>query len=86
LPNFAPDLDLKIYKALERKDYIKAKGIQLRLTALARLIREIGSLTVVKEAMNMMGMARGSFRPPAFPATAAERNRTRETLMELRLL
>ena len=54
IPNFAPDLDLEMYRNLARNDYLKAKQIQTRLAGVATLITRIGPLAVVKEAMNMV--------------------------------
>lgn len=84
LVNFAPRYELEIYEAGARKDYERVLELQRLLAPIARL-RAKTSGNLVKEAMNMLGLAGGSLRPPQVPMSEEERRELRRMLQELDL-
>jgi 4-hydroxy-tetrahydrodipicolinate synthase len=86
IPNFAPRFDLEMYSALVSRDYKKASDIQWRLARVARLMKLMGGVTLVKEAMNLVGLHGGSFRPPMLPATNSQKEQIEQALHELKLM
>jgi 4-hydroxy-tetrahydrodipicolinate synthase len=86
VPNFAPQLVVEMYDSLLRKKYSKVKEIQLKLAPLIGLASSMGSKTFTKEAMNLVGLAGGSFRPPTLPATEEQKDTIRKELEKLNIL
>jgi 4-hydroxy-tetrahydrodipicolinate synthase len=85
LINFVPRLELGVYEASLKKDWETMHEIQRRLEPLQRLRGEAGSISMVKEANEMLGLAGGSHRPPQLPLTEAQRERLRKFLEGLGL-
>ncbi|MEM2927010.1 MAG: dihydrodipicolinate synthase family protein [Candidatus Bathyarchaeia archaeon] len=85
LINFVPKLELGVYEASLSNDWETMHEIQRRLEPLQRLRGEAGSISMVKEANEMLGLAGGAHRPPQLPLTEAQRERLRKLLEELGL-
>ena len=86
VPNFAPKPVVEIYDSLMKNDYSKVKEIQHQLAPLNKLVSSMSSKTFTKEAMNLVGLAGGSFRPPNLPATEEQKEMIRKELEKLNIL
>ncbi len=84
LVNVHPALSLAVRDALARGDFAAARGLTAAIAGFeAMRAREANgaNVTVVKEAMRMMGQDVGPVRPPGTPALSeAERGELREIL------
>jgi dihydrodipicolinate synthase/N-acetylneuraminate lyase len=69
-----------------KKDYSKVKEIQQHLAPLDKLVNSMGRFVFTKEAMNQIGLAGGSFRPPTLPATKEQKEMIRKELERLKLI
>jgi 4-hydroxy-tetrahydrodipicolinate synthase len=89
LATFAPQEAVALWNALHAGDMLTAAGIRRRLTPFEDLREEKASannVTAVKEAMQMIGLDSGHVRPPLAPLSDADRQRVRETLLQLGLI
>jgi len=78
--NVVPSLVVEIYEAFVKGDYEKALTAQYQLAPL-RIAFELGTFpTVIKEAMNMVGLPAGPCRKPILPMDHASRERLRTIL------
>jgi 5-dehydro-4-deoxyglucarate dehydratase len=86
--NFAPEITLAVWEAGlagrwdELRDLVARK---VRPLASLRERRRGYAITVVKEAMNLLGMPGGTMRSPLVPLAAEDRDDLRAILEELRL-
>ncbi|MEM2905897.1 MAG: dihydrodipicolinate synthase family protein [Candidatus Bathyarchaeia archaeon] len=85
LINFAPKYELGIYEAAVRKDYDRVVQLQQTLAPLAEFRSKVGSVSVVKAAMDMVGLAGGPPRPPHVKLTEEERKELKRLLADLGL-
>jgi len=85
LVNFAPKYELKIYEAAVRKDYERVVQLQEALAPLAEFRSKVGKVSVVKAAMDMVGLTGGPPRPPHIPLTEGERKELKKLLADLGL-
>jgi len=84
--NVAPRLVVKIYEAYIRGDFEQAKNAQAELAPL-RLAFSLGSFpAVIKDALQLMGMAVGPPREPIRPLDSAGRAELQNILRRMRLL
>lgn len=81
LINFIPKLEVEIYKAAAKGDYKKCVELQGKIAPLS-LFREKTKGNMVKEAMNMIGLAGGSIRPPQLPMPEEEKIELKNLLKE----
>jgi 5-dehydro-4-deoxyglucarate dehydratase len=87
--NFAPQLTLDVWNAGAAGDWATLRRtIAEKIRPLAKLReRQRGyHITVVKEAMNLLGMPGGAVRSPLTPLAPADREELRRTLIDLGLL
>jgi 5-dehydro-4-deoxyglucarate dehydratase len=87
--NFAPSLSLAVWEAgaCGRWDELNALiASKVRPLAKLRERRKGYHITVVKEAMNLLGLPGGAVRSPLRPLTAEDRQDLTRTLIELDLL
>jgi len=87
--NFAPQLTLDVWKAGAAGDWDELhRLVATKIRPLARLReRQRGyHITVVKEAMNLLGLPGGCVRSPLTPLAAADREELKQTLVALGLL
>jgi len=87
--NFAPQLTLDVWKAGAAGNWDELhRLVATKIRPLARLReRQRGyHITVVKEAMNLLGLPGGCVRSPLTPLAAADREELKQTLVALGLL
>lgn len=84
--NVAPRLVVDIYEAFMAGDLEKARNSQMALAPL-RMAFGLGTFpVVVKEALEMMGIAPGRCRAPVGPLSQSAREKLREVLKQMGLL
>ena len=84
--NVAPRLVVEIYEAFTSGDLERAKNAQMALAPL-RMAFGLGTFpVVVKEALEIMGIAPGRCRGPVGPLSETARERLREILGQMGLL
>ena len=87
--NFAPRITLDVWKAGAAGNWDELHAlVAQKIRPLARLReRQRGyHITIVKEAMNLLGLPGGCVRSPLTPLVASDRNELERTLVELGLL
>jgi len=85
LINFAPKYELEIYKAAVRRDYERVIELQETLAPLAEFRSRVGGVSVVKAAMDMVGLAGGPPRPPQVQLTEEQQRELKALLGDLGL-
>ena len=85
LANIAPQLCIRLYNAFLRGQQQEAAGLQGRIVGLNSLVTREGGVPALKAAMDLLGLAGGSPRPPLLPVDAPVRDRLRQALSELGL-
>lgn len=84
--NVAPRLVVEIYEAFRQGDYERARKCQMALAPL-RMAFGLGTFpVVVKEALELMGIAPGMCRAPIRPLSPQARERLEQILVEMGLL
>lgn len=86
LINFMPKPELEIYEAAVKKDYDRVVEIQKSLGPIFSMRKRFGHISMVKEAMNLVGLHGGSHRPPQRPLTEEQRNLLKGELERLGLI
>ncbi|MEW5720318.1 MAG: 4-hydroxy-tetrahydrodipicolinate synthase [Chloroflexota bacterium] len=84
--NVAPRLVVSIYEYFKVGDLAGAKRAQETLAALRHAFSWGTFPVVIKEALDLMGLACGPARAPVGPLSAEQRERLRNVLREMRLI
>jgi 4-hydroxy-2-oxoglutarate aldolase len=86
LANVAPDLCIQLHHAFLRRELQRAAELQCRIVDLNNLVTRSGGVPALKAAMDLLGLAGGTPRPPLLPADASMQERLRRAMGELGLL
>jgi 5-dehydro-4-deoxyglucarate dehydratase len=81
--NFAPRFELELFAAAKRRDWERMVELQEQLAPLERLRGRHGDVSMVKAALDLVGLAGGPVRPPRVEVSEAGR---REIAAELERL
>jgi len=83
--NFAPEISLNLYHAAEKGDFAEVKRVIEFISPLERLSDKLGHrfVSMVKEAMNLLGLSGGRVRLPLTPLTENEEKELRKALASL---
>jgi 4-hydroxy-2-oxoglutarate aldolase len=85
LANIAPDLCIQLHCAFLRGELEKAAQLQGRIVELNDLVTREGGVPALKAAMDLLGLAGGTPRPPLLPSDAGMRERLQKALSALNL-
>ena len=85
LANVAPQLCIRLHRAFLQGELQRAADLQVRIVGLNNLVTREGGVSALKAAMDLLGLAGGSPRPPLLPADARMRERLQQALSELDL-
>ena len=83
--NVFPEISLKVHAALTRGDYAAARGLINRFSQFEELrthYRNGSNVTVVKEALKMMGQDVGAVRLPGVPELSPEERQVLKGIIE----
>jgi dihydrodipicolinate synthase/N-acetylneuraminate lyase len=80
--NFAPEFELKLFEAAQRKDWDRMVEIQAQIGPLEQL-RNRHAEGIIKSALDLVGLKGGKVRPPRMDASAAGVAELREELRRL---
>ena len=86
LANVAPDLCVRLHRAFLRGELQQAAELQGRIVGLNNLVTRVGGVPALKAALDLLGLAGGTPRPPLLPADESMRERLQQALSELGLL
>jgi 4-hydroxy-2-oxoglutarate aldolase len=75
-----PDLCVKLYELVQRRQYDAARALQQRLTALARLLGALHGVSGLKFALDQLGYAGGRVRAPLGPLSSDAQRQIKEQL------
>ncbi len=80
LANIFPDACVKIFDLVNKKEYDKAKEIQMQLTKINRLVTAKYGIAGLKAAMDMLNLFGGKTRSPLQDIDEKAKNEIREVL------
>lgn len=84
LMNFIPQFSIEMYQAAVKGDWGAVMAIQKKLQPISDLRGKPGNgISLVKEAMDMLGLTGGSLRPPMAPLSREDREELRRLLADL---
>ncbi len=89
MANFAPGLSVELYRAAKEGDLERARELHLKLCPLLDFMFKLEGgqyVSVIKEAMNLMGLPAGPVRPPLLPLKGEARGELKQHLRALKLL
>jgi 4-hydroxy-2-oxoglutarate aldolase len=75
-----PDLCVQLYELVQQRQYDQARGLQQRLTALARLLGAVHGISGLKFALDQMGYVGGPARAPLGPLSPEAQRQIKEQL------
>jgi len=81
--NAFPELPVQIYEAMKKKDYEKARELQLRLNDILAALRKGPYITPYKETLRLRGIDVGTVSSPLREMTEEEKKALRENLKSL---
>jgi 4-hydroxy-2-oxoglutarate aldolase len=83
LANIFPDACVKIFDLVNKKEYDKAKEIQMQLTKINRLVTAKYGIAGLKTAMDMLNLFGGKTRSPLQDIDEKAKNEIREVLTKI---
>lgn len=86
ISNFIPQLPLALYKSAIEENWNEFKSIEEKLAEITELRRKAGWIAFVKKALDMLGLAGGSIRPPLQPMSEEFEKPLRNMLKGLGML
>jgi len=86
ISNFAPQLPIKLYEHAINGRWNEFKEVEEKLAKLTDLRREVGSVAFVKTALDIIGLAGGSVRPPFTPISDENKEKVKNLLSELEII
>lgn len=86
LANVAPEMCIRLHRAFLRGELQQAAELQGRIVGLNSLVTRVGGVPALKAAMDLLGLAGGTPRPPLLPADEPMREQLQQALSELGLL